>query len=196
MPIPKAVCVFCGSSPGLHPIYKEVSAELGKQLADHGIRLVFGGGHIGLMGVVADSVIDHGGHVTGVIPESLQMRELAHPNVQDLRVVDSMHTRKAMMAELADAFVALPGGLGTFEELCEILTWAQLRFHTKPVVILNVNGYYDSLLQLIRHGINEGFMRAEHERLFRVVDGVADLIDYLIQQDPGTTDPKALYDKT
>lgn len=196
MTTPKSVCVFCGSSTGNDPIYTNIATELGTRLASEGIRLIFGGGHIGLMGVIADAVIEHGGEVTGVIPESLQMRELAHSGVEDMRIVDSMHTRKALMANLADAFVALPGGLGTFEELCEILTWAQLRFHTKPVVIFNARGYYDSLLKLIRNGVDEGFMRSEHLKLFQVVETVDDLLKELKSNSSGKHNPEALSNQT
>ncbi|MBT5018280.1 TIGR00730 family Rossman fold protein [Planctomicrobium sp.] len=192
----QSICVFCGSSTGTDPVYADIANELGKEFAKAGIKLVFGGGHIGLMGVVADAVLEDGGDVIGVIPESLQMRELAHPGVQDMRIVDSMHTRKALMAELANAFVALPGGLGTFEELCEILTWAQLSFHDKPVVILNVNNYYDSLLAMIDHGIREGFMKPKHRELFHVADSVAELMKLLNESDSGSSDAETLFEKT
>lgn len=196
MSTPKSVCVFCGSSTGVDPVYKQSAQQLGAAIAEARMQLVFGGGHIGLMGVVADAVLEDGGHVTGVIPESLQMRELAHSGVQDMRIVDSMHTRKALMAELSDAFVALPGGLGTFEELCEILTWAQLSFHDKPVVILNVNQYYDSLLAMIDHGISEGFMKPKHRELFHVAETVPELMKLLKESDTGKSDTEALFEKT
>lgn len=196
MPRPKSVCVFCGSQTGFNPIYADAARELGTQLAAREIQLVFGGGHIGLMGVVADAVLASGGKAIGVIPESLQLRELAHPGVEDMRIVDSMHTRKALMAELSEGVIALPGGLGTFEELCEILTWAQLNFHQKPVVLLNVNNYYAALLQLIDHGIAEGFMREKHRQLFYVAETVTDAIKYLMASETGFTDEEALWEKT
>lgn len=175
MPMPKSVCVFCGSKSGTNPVYANAAREVGEMFAREQIQLIFGGGHIGLMGVVADATLKGGGDAIGVIPESLQMRELAHPGVLDMRIVDSMHTRKSLMANLSAAFVALPGGLGTFEELCEILTWAQLEFHQKPVILLNVNDYYASLLRLIDHGIDEGFMQPKHRQLFHVAETVDEL---------------------
>ena len=196
MPCPTSVCVFCGSQTGINPVYADAARELGTQLAAREIQLVFGGGHIGLMGVVADAVLASGGQAIGVIPESLQLRELAHPGVEDMRIVDSMHTRKALMAELSEGVIALPGGLGTFEELCEILTWAQLNFHQKPVVLLNVNNYYAALLQLIDHGIAEGFMREKHRQLFYVAETVADAIGFLTAAETGFTDEEALWEKT
>ena len=196
MPAPKSLCVFCGSKPGNDPIYADAAKELGTRFAESGIRLVFGGGHIGLMGVVADAVLAGGGDVTGVIPESLQQRELAHSGVADMRIVDSMHTRKALMAELSDGFIALPGGLGTFEELCEILTWAQLGFHHKPIAILNLNGYYDHLLKLIEHGIAEGFMAAKHYEMLFATDRVDELIEFMTRSKDGEIDEKAIWNKT
>ncbi len=174
-----SVCVFCGSNIGNDPQFSSSAQDLGHRLAESGIRLVFGGGHIGLMGVVADAVLAKDGDVTGVIPASLEERELAHPGVKEMHIVESMHIRKALMAELSDAFVALPGGLGTFEELCEIMTWAQLGFHQKPIIILNVNEYYSSLLNLIDHGIEKEFMSQKHRELFHVAESVDDLMQIL-----------------
>ena len=142
--------MFCGSSPGARPVYGEAAEELAGALVDRGLGLVFGGASVGLMGLLADAVLERGGEVTGVIPRALVDREIAHPRVADLRVVESMHERKALMAELADAFVALPGGLGTLEELFEIYTWAQLGLHRKPCALLNVAGYYDGVAALPR----------------------------------------------
>lgn len=192
----QSVCVFCGSRTGNHAVYSEAAEQLGTFLAANKMRLVFGGGHIGLMGVVADAVLAAGGNVMGVIPESLQQRELAHPGVSEMFVVDSMHTRKAMMASSADAFVALPGGLGTFEELCEILTWGQLRFHQKPVAILNINDYYRPLLEMIDHGITEGFMDHQHRQLFHVAHNIQELTAFLSQAAPGQDDPEKLWEKS
>ncbi|HEV8544358.1 MAG TPA: TIGR00730 family Rossman fold protein [Verrucomicrobiae bacterium] len=158
----KRVCVFCGSNSGARAVYAAAAALMGEVLAGRDLELVYGGGHIGLMGAVADAVLRGRGHVIGVIPQALVARELAHRGVQDLRVVDSMHERKALMAQLADGFVALPGGFGTLEEFCEVLTWAQLGLHRKPCGILNVEGYYDSLLRQFDLGVSEGFVPMLH----------------------------------
>ena len=158
----KRVCVFCGSNSGARETYAAAARQLGLILVQEGLELVYGGGHVGLMGAIADSVLANGGRVIGVIPEALVARELAHRGVSDLRVVHSMHERKALMAEIADGFIALPGGFGTFEEFCEILTWAQLGLHTKPCGILNVDGYYDPLLDLFDRGVAEQFIPPQH----------------------------------
>jgi uncharacterized protein (TIGR00730 family) len=175
----RRICVFCGSSLGSDPRYREAAAELGRRLADDGVGVVFGGGSIGLMGVVADAALAAGGEVVGVIPHALAARELAHRGVPDMRVVPSMHARKALMAELSDAFVALPGGLGTFEELLEIATWGQLGIHHKPVGVLNVAGYYDPLIALLDHAVNEGFVSRENRRLVVVADSPPALLEEL-----------------
>ncbi|MCB1958541.1 MAG: TIGR00730 family Rossman fold protein [Rhodocyclaceae bacterium] len=159
------LCVFCGSREGRLPAYREAAATLGRLLAERDIELVYGGGKVGLMGVVADTCLAAGGRVTGVIPEALMKWEVGHTGLTRLEVVDSMHTRKARMAELADGFIALPGGLGTFEELFEILTWAQLGFHRKPAGLLDVEGYYAPLLTMLDRGVSEGFMKAENRGL-------------------------------
>lgn len=150
---------------GLRPVYRDAAAALGRRLAERGLRLVYGGGRVGLMGAVADAALAAGGEVVGIIPEALATKELAHDGLSELLVVHSMNVRKARMADLADAFIALPGGYGTFEELCEIITWAQLGLHRKPVGLLNVAGYYDSLLALFDHAREERFMRPEHQAL-------------------------------
>ena len=165
----RRVCVFCGSKHGVRPEYTEAARAMGGALAASGIDLVYGGGRVGLMGEVADAVLEAGGEVIGVIPEALAAREVAHAGLRDLRVVASMHERKALMAELSDAFVALPGGFGTFEEFCEVLTWAQLGLHRKPCGVLNVEGYYDSLLSLFDHAAAERFLHPEHRSL--VIEG-------------------------
>jgi uncharacterized protein (TIGR00730 family) len=175
----RRLCVFCGSSCGLDPRYRDAASGLGRLLADRGIGLVFGGGSIGLMGVVADAALATGGDVVGVIPHALAARELAHRGVADMRVVPSMHARKALMAELADGFVALPGGLGTFEELLEIATWGQLGIHRKPVGILNVAGYYGPLVALLDHAVREGFVSEENRRLISFAETPAALLDGL-----------------
>lgn len=162
MPRLGALCVFCGSATGARESYRERAVELAAELAARGTRLVYGGGNIGLMGVIADAALERGVHVTGIIPEGLAARELAHHGVSDLRVVDSMHTRKAMMAELSDGFVAMPGGIGTFEEWFEVLTWSQLGIHRKPCGLLDVDGYYGDLLALLDRSVDEGFLKPKH----------------------------------
>lgn len=159
------ICVFAGSSPGARPAYVQAAAELGALLAGRGIGVVYGGGRVGLMGALADAALAAGGEVTGVIPQALLDREVGHGGVTDLRVVASMHERKALMNDLADAFVALPGGLGTLEELCEVLTWAQLGIHRKPVALLDVADYWAAYLRFLDHGVQERFLRPEHRAL-------------------------------
>jgi uncharacterized protein (TIGR00730 family) len=175
----RRVCVFCGSSPGRDPRYAAQAKALARELAARGIGVVFGGGSVGLMGVLADHALAAGGQVTGVIPHGLAARELAHRGVADMRVVPTMHARKALMADLADAFVALPGGIGTFEELLEIATWGQLGIHRKPVGILNVAGYYDPLVTLLGHAADAGFVSEQNRSLFVVEDDPARLLDRL-----------------
>lgn len=157
----RRLCVFCGSSAGGNPAYAEAARGLGRLLAAEKIRLVYGGGNIGLMGLIADEVLARGGEVIGVIPHGLAVKEVAHERLTELHVVDSMHTRKAMMEELSDGFIALPGGLGTFEEILEIITWSQLGIHDKPCGILNVAGYYDRLIDFLDHAVAEQFFRRE-----------------------------------
>jgi uncharacterized protein (TIGR00730 family) len=163
----KRVCVFCGSSSGDNPIYVATARDLGAMLAQKGIGVVYGGAKVGLMGTVADAALAHKGEVIGVIPERLQSREIAHDELTELFVVESMHARKTMMAHLSDAFIALPGGWGTLEETFEIVTWTQLRYHSKPVGLLNVNGYYDRLLEFIAHAVDQGFIQEEHQRILQ-----------------------------
>jgi uncharacterized protein (TIGR00730 family) len=177
----KRLCVFCGSRTGAAPIFADQTRLLGETLAQRGIGLVFGAGHIGLMGVLADAVRQGGGETVGVIPQSLVERELAHQQLTDLRVVESMHDRKALMAELADGFVALPGGFGTLDELFEILTWAQLKFHAKPMGMLNVAGFFDPLLQWIDQAIEADFVKAKSRELLIVDDDVERLLDRIEQ---------------
>ena len=180
----KRLCVFCGSSAGVRPGYADSARALATELVRRGIGLVYGGGSVGLMGAVADAVLDGGGEVIGVIPGPLASRELAHPNLTELRVVGSMHERKATMAALADGFVALPGGLGTLEETLEILTWSQLGIHRKPVGVLNVEGYYDGLLRFLAHAVREGFVREEHVALVLFADTAAELLDRVAAWQP------------
>lgn len=157
-----SLCVFCGANTGSRPEYANAARATGTLLAQRGIRLIYGAGNVGLMGILADSCLAAGGQVIGVIPESLVRHEVAHLGLTELRVVRSMHERKAMMADLSDAFIALPGGLGTFEELFEVWTWAQLGLHAKPLGLLNVAGYFDPLLAMVRHGLEEAFLRQKH----------------------------------
>lgn len=180
----RRVCVFCGSSPGRDPRYAEQAAALARELASRGIGVVFGGGSIGLMGVLADHALAAGAAVTGVIPHGLAARELAHRGVADMRVVPTMHARKALMAELADGFVALPGGIGTLDELFEIVTWSQLGIHRKPVGVLNVAGYYDPLVVLLDHAVAGGFVPAENRGLVIVDEEPAALLDRMAAHEP------------
>ena len=161
----RRICVYCGSSSGSRPEYALAAQAVGTALARRGLELVYGGGNVGLMGQVADAALAAGGHVIGVIPESLMAREVGHRGLPDLRVVGTMHIRKALMAELADAFIALPGGFGTIEEFCEVLTWAQLGLHRKPFGLLNTAGFYDPLLAFFDHQVKERFVRSEHREL-------------------------------
>lgn len=170
------VCVFCGSSLGRNPSYREAAQALARLIVENGDGIVFGGGSVGLMGALADAALAAGGTVIGVIPHALAAREVAHRGLSELRVVPSMHARKALMAELSDAFVALPGGLGTLEELLEILTWAQLGIHRKPVGLLNVAGYYDPLIALVDHAAAEGFVSRDNRRLVLVDEDPAALL--------------------
>ena len=162
----RALCVFCGSSHGQSAIYASEAKKLGRLLAGQGITLVWGGGHIGLMGVVADAVLEGGGRTIGVIPSFMVERELAHPRSTEMLVVGSMHERKARMAELVDAFAVLPGGYGTLEEFFEVLTWAQLGLHRKPIGLLNATGFFDPLLDLVRHQADERFVQRQQLDLF------------------------------
>ena len=170
------LCVFSGSSPGRLPDYAEGAARLGEALARAGVGVVYGGSNVGLMGILADAALARGGEVIGVIPRSLVEREVAHTGLADLRVVESMHQRKALMAELADGFVALPGGLGTLEELFEVWTWAQLGHHRKPCALLNIGGYYDPLAAFLDHAVAERFVRPAHRAMLIVESDVEALL--------------------
>jgi uncharacterized protein (TIGR00730 family) len=175
----KRLCVFCGSSSGDRQVYADDARRLGRTLARAEITLVFGAGHVGLMGILADAVLAEGGRAIGVIPRSLMERELAHQRLTELHVVESMHARKALMAEHADAFAALPGGVGTADELFEIITWAQLGLHARPIALLNTAGYFDRLLDWIDHMVAEGFLRPRERRVVRVADTPEQLLDLL-----------------
>ena len=173
----KRVCVFCGSSAGERPAYADAARTLAGELVRRKLGLVYGGGSVGLMGALADAALAQGGEVIGVIPGPLASRELAHGGLTELRVVASMHERKSTMASLVDGFIALPGGLGTLEETLEILTWAQLGIHRKPVGVLNVEGYYDGLLRLLTHAMREGFVRPDYFALLLFADTPAEMLD-------------------
>ena len=176
------ICVFCGSSPGARPAYTEAAAELATCLAKQHIGIVYGGSHRGLMGTLADTAFAAGGEVIGVIPHSMVEKEVAHTNLSDLRIVNSMHERKALMADLADAFIAMPGGFGTLDEFCEILTWAQLGIHNKPAGILNVEGYFDPLLAAIDHAVKEQFIKPAHRNLLIADSNPESLITRLLNK--------------
>jgi uncharacterized protein (TIGR00730 family) len=177
-PLPdlRSICVFCGASSGKDPRYAAAAAAVGERLASRGIQLVYGGGHLGLMGAVADAALAAGGRVVGVIPRGLVDRELAHRGVSELRIVDTLHQRKAVMAELSDGFIALPGGLGTLEELAEVLSWAQLDLHAKPIGLLDVGGYFGALEGFLDHAVSEGFVAERHRRLLLVDDDIDRLL--------------------
>jgi uncharacterized protein (TIGR00730 family) len=175
----QSVCVYCGSGFGSDPVFAETAAELGRSLAEQGISLVYGGGNVGLMGTVARSVLDHGGHVTGIIPDFLKSREKMLDDVQETIVVSDMHTRKRLMFEKADAFVAMPGGIGTLEELVEQMTWAQLGQHTKPILMFSPNGFWKPLLTLLAHMREQGFIRPGLELNYLVAERVEEIIPML-----------------
>jgi uncharacterized protein (TIGR00730 family) len=173
----RSVCVFCGSSPGFDSIYSDTADLLGRTLARRRLTLVYGGAHVGLMGRVADGALAEGGHVIGVIPQSLVDREVAHTGLSDLRIVATMHERKAMMESLSDGFIAMPGGMGTFEEVCEIFTWGQLGLHAKPCGLLNVRDFYAPFLSLLDTAVDAGFLKAVHRDMVLVDSDPASLLD-------------------
>jgi uncharacterized protein (TIGR00730 family) len=182
------ICVFCGSSFGSRPEYRAAAAQVGALVARKGLGLVYGGSNVGLMSVVAEAALAGGGEVIGVIPEVLVAKEVAHQGLPDLRVVRSMHERKALMAELSSAFLALPGGFGTLEEFIEAVTWSQLGLHRKPCGLLNVCGYYDSLLALLDHAVEERFLRSENRALVLAESQAEPLIDKLLSHAPPYVD--------
>ena len=180
----RRICVFCGSSPGSRPEYRAAAEEMGAELARRKIGLVYGGGNVGLMGVIADAVLGAGGDVQGVMPEHLMAREVGHKGLTKLHVVRSMHERKALMADLSDAFVAMPGGFGTLEEFCEVLTWTQLGLHAKPCGILNILGYYSPLLAMFDHAVEERFLKPENRALVLAGESPTDLLQAMDEWRP------------
>ena len=186
--IVKSVCVYCGASSGASETFLEIATDVGRALGEHRIRLVYGGGGIGLRGAVADAALSAGGEVVGIIPEHLQQAELGHRGLTDLKIVDSMHTRKRMMFDLSEAFIVLPGGMGTLDETFEIITWRQLGMHDKPIILVNHGEYWDPFLDLIDHVIDNGFARPAARQLFSVVSGVGRLFD-LLKAQPQTREP-------
>jgi hypothetical protein len=181
---PQSVCVYCGSSTGNDPRYRQAAETLGRAIAAHGLKLVFGGGGVGLMGVVCDAVLESGGHVIGIIPGFLRAREAHRGGLSELYVVESMHERKQMMFERSDAFVILPGGFGTLDETFEMVTWRQLELHDKPILLVNIDGYWDPLLAMIERQIEEGFLRPQHRDLLHVVDRAEDVVPALLAAPP------------
>jgi uncharacterized protein (TIGR00730 family) len=185
----RRICIFCGSSTGLRPEYRTAAERIAIELAKREVGIVFGGGCVGLMGVVADTALAHGAHVIGVIPSAMVAREIAHRGLPDLRIVASMHERKALMATLSDAFIALPGGFGTFEELCEVVTWTQLGLHGKSCGLLNVAGYYDGLIALFDRAVSDGFIRPENRGIVLADSDPAALIERLVEQPAAAASP-------
>ena len=182
------VCVYCGSSSGKDPAYSEIAKEMGETLSKHGLELVYGGGNIGIMGIVADSVLQSGGRAIGVIPQALSDREIAHDSLTELHITTDMHERKRKMADLSDAFVALPGGLGTLEEILEIWTWGQLGFHKKPIALLNTKGYYGLLLDFLDDAVENGFINAAHRQMLIVDSDPEELVMRLKDYVPVVSD--------
>jgi uncharacterized protein (TIGR00730 family) len=186
----RRICVFCGANPGARPAYAEATAELARLLTAEGIGVVYGGGHVGLMGVLADTLLADGAEPIGVMPQALVDKEIGHRGLSDLRVVGSMHERKALMAELSDAFIALPGGLGTLEELFEVYTWSQLGLHQKPCALLDVEDYYAGIASFLEHAVEERFVREEHRAMLIVDSDPRRLIDRLRDFEPAAITPK------
>jgi uncharacterized protein (TIGR00730 family) len=179
MSLPSSICVYCGSSADVAQSYKDAAVHLGREAGERGVEVIYGGGRVGLMGLVADAALAAGGKVTGIIPRHILEWEVAHQTLTELIVVENMHQRKMMMFERSEAFVILPGGLGTLDETFEILTWKQLGLHNKPIIVANIDGYWDGLLALVRHGVDEGFIRQRHARLFIEVGDVAGILSVL-----------------
>ena len=173
----KSLCIYCGSSPGASPLYAAAARRLAQKMVADNIALVYGGAHVGLMGIIADEVLRLGGDATGVIPKALREKEVGHQGLTRLHIVKDMHERKALMAELSDGFIAMPGGIGTLEELFEVFTWSQLGIHDKPIGLLNVNGFYDGLIGFVQHLVNERFLKEEQARIIMVESDETALIE-------------------
>lgn len=182
----QSICLFCGSNTGTRPSYVQAARDFGSTLATRDIALVYGGGNVGLMGVAADAALAAGGRVIGVIPEFLQSKELAHQGLTELHITHTMHERKALMEDLSGGFIALPGGFGTYDELFEMLTWGQLSIHSKPIGLLNVDGFFEPLLAMVRHGVAEGFVHEANLRLFMVADTMDTLLEAMNAYRPET----------
>lgn len=178
----KSVCVYCGASTRVDDVYREAAARLGENLARAGLNVVYGGGRLGLMGIVAESALNHGAYVTGIIPKHLEKFEGAYPGLSELHVVDTMHTRKRKMSELSDAFIILPGGFGTLDELFEITTWRQLQLHDKPIIVVNVNGYWDALKALVHNTVEHKFALPTHGQFIQFVDSPDEILDRLMNE--------------
>ncbi|MFT6880308.1 MAG: hypothetical protein ACI8UX_002521 [Psychromonas sp.] len=182
----KSLLVYCGSNPGLNPIYKETAVKLGLEMVKRGMRLIYGGGSLGLMGTIADTVMKNGGEVVGIIPTFLDKMEVGHPNLTEIHVVNSMHERKAMMEEMCDSVITLPGGYGSMDELFEILSWSQLGLHKKPVGLLNINGFYNPLLAQLDLMVQEGFLKEPNRKIIQVSDSIEEvfrLMDAFVPQE-------------
>lgn len=171
----KTICIYCGSAEGKDPVYQDIARQLGALCAEKDLRIVYGGAHVGLMGMVADSALEKGGEVVGVIPKDLQKREVAHRELTELHVTDTMHERQMMMAKLSDAFLILPGGIGTLAEFFEILTWRSLNFHDKPIYLLNLGGYWSALLDTLENAEDKGFLHSAHKDLVKIVNDISDI---------------------
>ncbi len=182
----RSLCIFCGSNSGSNPIYKKAAVELGELFAAERINLIYGGSSVGLMGIIADACLKKGGRVIGVIPKALELKEVSHRGLTELHVVDSMHERKHQMFEMSDGFVTIPGGLGTFDELTEMLTWGQLGLHQKPSAILNVNGFYDSFIEQLNRCVTEGFIRKEHRDMLLIENDMHSLLAKFRSYSPPT----------
>jgi len=190
------ICIYCGSSSGAQTDYKSAAENLAEILIANNMTLIYGGASIGIMGKIADAVLQQGGKVIGVIPQSLVDLEVAHYGLSELRIVKSMHERKSQMADLADGFIAMPGGLGTLEELFEVMTWAQLGFHEKPCGLLNINHYYDGLIEFLNHSVNEGFVRSFHRDMLLVDKSAEILLDKMRRYKPVKVDKWIEYNET
>ncbi|WP_374622455.1 TIGR00730 family Rossman fold protein [Pandoraea sp.] len=184
----KSICIYCGAAAGVRPAYAEAARELGRRMAEAGIRLVYGGGKVGLMGIIADAVLASGGQVIGVIPKALMDREVGHPGLTQLHVVENMHQRKQMMADLSDAFIAMPGGIGTCEELFEVFTWLQIGYHAKPIGLLNVEQYYDPLLTFLESMVTEQFLKGSQLDQLQVSASPEAMLDTMRHFKPSQVD--------